>query len=662
MRGSITTKIILIIFLLLLLPMIALGTWIYSGIEKSYADMERERGIGDLQGARAMLDYIGENWASYVKTNAFWGDLHQALADSDGDWMENNVLNLMDTNKSIVGIYVTDLQGRVLQQREGEQPAAFADILTRAAQSVGSETGHTGLVHTDQGLMLLGYSKITDEKGEAEPNGLLFLAQRVDSAFLKSVQSVNNTQIVLFDGKNAVSTYDGFEASQAGSLFQQVLNRKDPLVLSNGVGNGQETMTLGQLTDVFGSTIGFLGTETVSQTGSTIRHDLLQRAGLGGVLVLVLGALVAYVLYTRLSRPLSRLSTEMARVAGGDLTENAEMQKLSRTASKDEMGEIVRSFLAMSAGLKHLVGVLQEESNALSERSREFAASTEEAKSTLHLIAASSADVTSSVDRTFDQMEQAAEQLHALESLADKIADRSDQAVAAVEKMRKSAGVGQSQVARSISTMEAMKESSDTNEQRVLALQEVAKSIHEIVDRIKGIAKQTGMLALNASIEAARAGEQGRGFAIVAHEVGKLSDQSRGATEEIESLVSRISTSVLDVCETTGELRQRLEAGVEAVQSTTDAFAEILEHVESVESQIREIRDDAGQQAESTAAGVANVVRVREMTSEMAASVSDAAQASEESLQTMQVIAENSNQLAELAEDLREDISKFRLK
>ncbi|MBL0386426.1 HAMP domain-containing protein [Tumebacillus sp. ITR2] len=661
MKGSITTKIILIIFLLLLVPMIALGTWIYSGIENSYAKMEQERGTGDLQGAHEMLSYIGENWSSYVKTNAYWGDLHQAMTDGDSTWVEDNVLNLMDTNKSIVGIYVTDLQGNVTQQRVVE-PIEFDDILKKATSSLQQEMGRTGLIQTDQGLMLVGFSKITDEKGEEEPNGLLFLLEKVDPAFLANVKSVNNTQIVMYNGQNTLSTYGGFDAEKSAELYQQVQNRTEPLVLSNVVDEGQETITLGPLTDVFGSKIGFLGTETVSQTGALIRHDLLQRAGLGGIVVLLLGSAVAFALYNRLSRPLARLSTEMARVAGGDLTENAEMKKLSATSSRDEMGDIVRSFLAMTDGLKHLVSVLHEESNALSERSREFAASTEEAKSTLHLIAASSSDVTSMVDRTFEQMEQAGEQLHALEGLAQNIAHHSEMAVDSVELMRESAGIGQSQVSRSISTMQDVKQSSVTNEQRVLALQAVAESIHEIVDRIKAIAKQTGMLALNASIEAARAGEHGRGFAIVAQEVGKLSDQSRVATEEIESLVSRIESSVVDVCETTGDLRERLEVGVVAVQATSQAFAEILEHVGSVEEQIRDMRDEAGQQATSTAAGVAAVRHVREMTSEMVASVNAASNASEESLQTMQVIAENSNQLAELAEDLREDVSKFRLK
>lgn len=61
------------------------------------------------------------------------------------------------------------------------------------------------------------------------------------------------------------------------------------------------------------------------------------------------------------------------------------------------------------------------------------------------------------------------------------------------------------------------------------------------------IAKQTNILALNASVEASRAGTAGKGFAVVANEVGTLATHSRAAVKEAESNNEVISQDIKNV-------------------------------------------------------------------------------------------------------------------
>lgn len=70
------------------------------------------------------------------------------------------------------------------------------------------------------------------------------------------------------------------------------------------------------------------------------------------------------------------------------------------------------------------------------------------------------------------------------------------------------------------------------------------KSMSDMTDTIRAIARQTEILAINAAIEAARAGEAGKGFAVLAGEVRRLATQANATAAKVNDDISRLVATV----------------------------------------------------------------------------------------------------------------------
>ena len=89
----------------------------------------------------------------------------------------------------------------------------------------------------------------------------------------------------------------------------------------------------------------------------------------------------------------------------------------------------------------------------------------------------------------------------------------------------------------------------ENSRSQLCCISDLAHRLDVIVQGIRKLARQTNMLALNASIEAARAGEAGKGFAVVASEVKALSRQTDQAAKDIGDGLRALNNAIAESVE-----------------------------------------------------------------------------------------------------------------
>lgn len=235
-----------------------------------------------------------------------------------------------------------------------------------------------------------------------------------------------------------------------------------------------------------------------------------------------------------------------------------------------------------------------------------------------------------------------------------------------VEKLRESMRIMRS---AGNTAMDILKDLSNVNQKTKDAMKviyeqtnvtnESALKIKEATNIITDIAEETNLLSLNASIEAARAGEQGRGFAVVAAQIQKLAEQSNESARQIEEIINILIAESQKSVETMEEVKIVIEKQDENVANTEEAFQNVKN---GIDTSIEGIRTIAGKTDKLDEARVKVVDVVQNLTAiaqENAASTEETSASAAEVGAIMATIAENTNQLNQIATEMEESIKQF---
>jgi methyl-accepting chemotaxis protein len=139
---------------------------------------------------------------------------------------------------------------------------------------------------------------------------------------------------------------------------------------------------------------------------------------------------------------------------------------------------------------------------------------------------------------------------------------------------------------------------------QLCCIADIGRRLDATIQGVSKLARQTNMLALNASIEASRAGGAGKAFAVVASEVKALSQQTDHAAKDISEGLKTLNAAIAgsvdaldarqgrerkdlnDITSAIGELQQNMEVLIEQQRGT---LVEMIQESEKIAQLVIEL-------------------------------------------------------------------------
>lgn len=173
------------------------------------------------------------------------------------------------------------------------------------------------------------------------------------------------------------------------------------------------------------------------------------------------------------------------------------------------------------------------------------------------------------------------------------------------EIIGKSAEILGSVVHSSARTMSALGDGAFKVRETLVTVEETTARVNAASASIGQIARETKLLALNASVEAARAGDAGAGFAIIAQSVKTLADQIHGFSGEITAQLSSMREALAQLqaqAQSNANAAREAAGHNAAAAEATDSLARVVGSADALVKGIETMRGPVKSNVEGFAA------------------------------------------------------------
>lgn len=318
--------------------------------------------------------------------------------------------------------------------------------------------------------------------------------------------------------------------------------------------------------------------------------------GIAAFTSMLLVLIVVYFVIQTILKPLGAMKESLNEISRGegDLTARLPI------SSKDEIGQLAKSFNRTIETIQSVIFDTKkaaihvtDSALALSEKTAATAKETSFIFGVIRDIEESAKTQTAMTDENVHTTMLLAQNIEKISESSGELFDNS-------EKTREAAETGHTVIKEAVSQMKTIDQTVQSLSNTIATIQRNADEIGSFLATISAISAQTNLLALNAAIEAARAGEHGRGFSVVAEEVRKLANETDEATNQIQSLISRMKQEVSQSAVKMEESSRYVTGGKEITEEAGYSFTHVLEAIRGITEKIHTISSATGEVSAGT--------------------------------------------------------------
>ncbi|UPV81161.1 methyl-accepting chemotaxis protein [Bacillus rugosus] len=651
-QRSITRKLLVSFLSILIIPVAILAAIAYQSASSS---LDRQMMGSALENVQQLNETINtsigekENSAAYFSE---WLTKKRYNAKSNASIAEK-FSQYISINKDVESIYTSDKNGRFTRYPDIQMPGDYnpveRDWYKKAVANKGKVVVTDPYKTASTNTMV-----VTIAQQTKDGSGVIAINMTIEN-LLKTTKKVNIGKqgyafIMTKDKKVVAHPNETSGTELKGDWLDKVLNADK--------GDFQYTMDGDKKKMAFDT-----NKLTGWKVGGTMYLDEIHEAAQPvlhiALIVLaaaiIIGIIVMTLIIRSITTPLKQLVGSSKRISEGDLTETIDIR------SKDELGELGKSFNNMASSLRSLIHTIQDSVDNVAASSEELTASAAQTSKATEHITLAIEQFSNGNEKQNENIETAAEHIYQMNDGLTNMAQASEVITDSSVQSTEIASEGGKLVHQTVGQMNVIDKSVKEAVQVVRGLETKSKDITNILRVINGIADQTNLLALNAAIEAARAGEYGRGFSVVAEEVRKLAVQSADSAKEIEGLIIEIVKEINTSLGMFQSVNQEVQTGLDITDKTEISFKRISEMTNQIAGELQNMSATVQQLSASSEEVSGASEHIASISKESSAHIQDIAASAEEQLASMEEISSSAETLSSMAEELRDMTKRFKI-